>query len=127
LDPDAVMEVLFRLLLKVLFPNPAAFRLNTNSRVVGWPFERVTNPVDAFAKVTVPVGSKFRLPCSVAPPLKSPLAAPSWHSLTLPGNTSFVQSKLPPPVKDNCFTTTFSCAEAVKITCKLVTFAWLKP
>ena len=50
------------------------------------------------------------------------------YSPTLPATTSFSQSivLVPPPVKIICFTTTFSCAEVVRITCRLEAFGWLK-
>jgi hypothetical protein len=51
----------------------------------------------------------------------------SWYSLTLPATTSVGQFKDPLPLKANCFTTTFSCDEAVNITCTLEAFVWLNP
>jgi hypothetical protein len=118
--PIATMDTLLIELLKVWFANPLTLKSNTNSKVAGWLLLTVTTPLAASENVTLPVGLKFMFPCSRVPPLKSPLAALSRYSLTLPGTTLLCQFKDPPPVKDSCFTSTFSWAEAVRITCRLV-------
>jgi hypothetical protein len=50
----------------------------------------------------------------------------SWYSPTLPATTSLCQFTVPAPVNTICFTSTFSWAALVRITCTLETLAWLK-
>jgi len=116
-------------LLKFLLISPVTFRSNTNSKVVGWLLLTVTTPLAALANVTAPPAPKVWLPSNriSATLLKSPLEPGelSWYSFTLPATVSVGQFKLPAPLKASCFTTTFSCEEAVRITCRLEAFVWL--